>query len=98
MKSEILVNIFSQQISKANKGIGIIKRVSYILPRKSLITIYKSFTRQHLDYCDVINDQPKMKVFVPKLNEYSTMLPLLLLVQEEELFNLSCTKNWVLNP
>ena len=49
---------FSQQInvkiSKANKGIEIIKRLSHILPRKSLITIYKSFIRPHLDYCDAI--------------------------------------------
>ena len=47
---------FSQHInkktSKANKGIGIIKR--HVLPRKSLITICKSFIRSHLHYCDVI--------------------------------------------
>ena len=42
------------KISKANKGIEIIKRLSHILPRKSLITIYKSFIRPHLDYCDAI--------------------------------------------
>ena len=35
-------------------GIGIIKRLSHILPIRSLITIYKSFIRPHLDYCDVI--------------------------------------------
>ena len=69
------------KISKANKGIGIVKRRSHILPRNSLLTIYKSFIRAHLDYCGVIYDRPKMKVFVPKLKEYSTMLPLLLLVQ-----------------
>ena len=68
--------------SKANKGIGIIKRLWHILPRQSLLTIYKSFTRPHLDYCDAIYmTNQAMKVFVPKLKEYSTMLPLLLLVQ-----------------
>ena len=45
---------FSQHIniknSKANKGIGTIKRLSHILPRKSLLTIYKSFIGPHLDY------------------------------------------------
>ena len=46
------------KISKANKRIGIIKRLSHILPRKSLTTIYKSFIRPHLDYCGVIYDQP----------------------------------------
>ena len=45
-------------ISKANNRIEIIKRLSHILPRKSLITIYKSLIRPHLDYCDVIHDQP----------------------------------------
>ena len=70
------------KISKANKGIGIIKRLWHILPRKSLLTIYKSFTRPHLDYCDAIYmTNQTMKVFVPKLKEYSTMLSLLLLVQ-----------------
>ena len=44
------------KISKANKEIWIIKSLSHILPRKSLITIYKSFIRPHLDYCDVIYD------------------------------------------
>ena len=46
------------KISKENKGIGIIKRLSHILPRKSLLTIYKSLIRPHLDYCNVIYDQP----------------------------------------
>ena len=32
-------NHINVKISKANKGIGIIKRLSHILPRKSLITI-----------------------------------------------------------
>ena len=48
----------NEKISKANKGIGLIKRLYYHLPRKSLLTIYKSFIRPHLDYCDVIYDQP----------------------------------------
>ena len=42
------------KISKANKGIGIIKRLSHILPRKSLLNIYKSFIRPHRDYCERI--------------------------------------------
>ena len=47
------------KILKANKGIGIIKRLSNTLHRKSLLTIYKSFIRPYLDYCDIIYDQPK---------------------------------------
>ena len=55
------------KISKGNKGIGIIKRLSHILPRKSLITIYKSFIRSRLDYCDVIYDQPNNESFSSKI-------------------------------
>ena len=60
-------------ISKANNGIAIVKNLSNTLPRNSLLTIYKSFVRPHLDYCDIIYDQPNF--FVPKLNVYSIMLP-----------------------
>ena len=38
-----------EKISKAMKGICIIKKLSNVLPRKSLITIYKSFVRPHPD-------------------------------------------------
>ena len=54
-------------ISKANKGIGIIKILSHILPRKALITIYKSFIRPHLDYCDVMYDQSNNESFCSKI-------------------------------
>ena len=57
------------KISKANKGIGIIKRLSLILPRKSLITIYKSFNGPHLDYCDVIYDQTNNESFYTKIEQ-----------------------------
>ena len=55
------------KISKANKGIGIIKMLLHILPRKSLLTIYKSFIRPHLDYCNVIYDQPNNEIFRTKI-------------------------------
>ena len=55
------------KILKANKGIGIIKRLSNTLPRKSLLTIYKSFIRPHLDYCDIIYDQPNNESFCTKI-------------------------------
>ena len=35
-------------ISKVNKGISIIKKLRYSLPRKSLIAIYKAFLRPSL--------------------------------------------------
>ena len=42
------------KLNKACFGVGKIKRVCDIVPRDSLITIYKSFIRPHLDYGDVI--------------------------------------------
>ena len=49
------------------KGIGLIKRLYYYLPRKSLLTIYRSFIRPHIDYCDVIYDQPHNEDFCSKI-------------------------------
>ena len=57
----------NDKISKAMKGIGLIKRLYYYLPRKSLLTIYRSFIRPHLDYCDVIYDQPHNEDFCSKI-------------------------------
>ena len=54
-------------ISKANKRIGIIKRLSHILPREALVTIYKFFIRPHLDHCHVIYDQPNNEIFCSKI-------------------------------
>ena len=42
-------------------------KLRYILPRHSLITIYKSFVRPHLDYCDIIYDQPNNESFCNKI-------------------------------
>ena len=47
-----------KKIKKAVKSISVIKKINIILPRSSLITIYKLFIRPHLDYGDVIYDQP----------------------------------------
>ena len=41
---------------RVNMTIGLIRKVQTNLLRKSLITIYKSFTRPHLDYGDVEYD------------------------------------------
>ena len=54
-------------ISQVNKGISIIKKLKYSLPRKSLITIYKAFLRPLIDYGDIIYDQPQNDSFSEKL-------------------------------
>ena len=52
-----------EKISKTWKGIGIIRKLHYVLPRHSLLTICKSFIRPHLDYGDTIYDQPNNQLF-----------------------------------
>ena len=46
------------KITKCNKTIGLMKKLSLILSRKSLLTIYKSFVTPNLDYADIIYDKP----------------------------------------
>ena len=48
---------------KANKGIGIIHKLTHVLPWLSLVTIYKSFIQPHLDYGDIIYDLPNNESF-----------------------------------
>ena len=43
------------------------RKLQSILPRPSLLTFYKSFTRPHLDYGDVVYDQPSNDAFSNKL-------------------------------
>ena len=56
-----------EKITKVNKGIAILRKLHNTLPRQSLITIYKSFIRPHLDYGDIIYDQPKNESFCQRL-------------------------------
>ena len=50
--SEHLKNNFQ----KTDKIIGLLHKLQTLLPRAPLITIYKSFIRPHLDYCDITHD------------------------------------------
>ena len=56
-------NHLSEKISKANKGVGVIKRLYKYLPRASLVNIYKCFVRPHLDYGDIIYDNSSNTTF-----------------------------------
>ena len=47
-----------EKMAKSMKGIGVIKRLSRTPPLHSLLTIYKLFIWPHLDYVDVLYDQP----------------------------------------
>ena len=56
-----------EKIKKAMKTIGTIKRLNSILSRCLLLTIFKSFVRSHLDYGDVIYDQPNNQTFADRI-------------------------------
>ena len=43
--------------NKINKNIGLLHKFQNFLPRKSLLTIYRSIIRPHLEYGDIIYDQ-----------------------------------------
>ena len=46
---------------------GLINKLRKFLPRKSLLTIYKTFVRPHLDYADIIYDCPGNITFTQKI-------------------------------
>ena len=60
---EHLQNVFN----KTNKKIGLLKKLSNLLSRKALVTIYKAFIRPHLDYGDVLYDQAFNNSFHAKM-------------------------------
>ena len=47
-----------EKMSKAYKSIAVLRKLQNIIPGNSLLTIYKSFIRPHLDYGDIIYHQP----------------------------------------
>ena len=53
----------NNKTSKATKGIGLLHKLRPILPCRSVLTIYKSFIRPHLDSGDVIYDQLSNRSF-----------------------------------
>ena len=55
------------KIKKATVGINLMRKLNRLLPRSSLITIYKCFIRPHLDYGDVIYDQLNLPSLANKI-------------------------------
>ena len=72
------------------KGISIIKQLSTVFPRKSLIAIYKSFVRSDLDYSNLIYDQPNNESFCQQIDSFNIMLPLQSFVLLNEHLDLNC--------
>ena len=62
---------FSEHIKnitkKISKTMGLLRKLQQILPRSTLLTIYKTFIRSRLDYADIIYDQAYNSAFHDKL-------------------------------
>ena len=54
-------------LNKVNKAIGLLRKFQLILPRHSLISIYKTYIRPHLYYGDVIYDRAFNESFHQRL-------------------------------
>ena len=54
------------KIKKCNKLICLIRRLSVNVPRSALLTIYKLFIRPHLDYGDILYNEPENENFQNK--------------------------------
>ena len=52
---------------KTSKSVGLIRECQNFLPRPSLLQIYISFVRFHLDYGDIIYDKACIGYFQKKL-------------------------------
>ena len=85
-----------ESITKARKGIGVIRFMSKYLQRNVLDQLYKLYVHPHLDYCDVIYHKrdPTLKLeFTKRLDQYNIRLPW----QSVELGRgqtwIDCTKN-----
>ena len=62
--------------NKVNNSIGLLPKLRMILPRQSLVTIYKYFFRPHLGYSDINFDQQFNKSFLDNLEsiQYNALL------------------------
>ena len=59
--------------SKVNKTINIIRKLQYVVPRTTLLTIYKSFINPHVDYEDIIYDNNLMNLSMLNWNHFNIM-------------------------
>ena len=56
-----------EKIKKATVGVNLMHKLNLLLPRWSLLTVYKCFIRPHLDYEDVAYDQPNLSFLTNKI-------------------------------
>ena len=64
----------TSKLTTVNKLTTTLRKLYHYMPRDSLVTVYKSFIRPHLDYADVVFGNPAMQLFLIELNQFNTML------------------------
>ena len=57
----------NEKIKKVTVGVNLMHKLNLLLPRSSLLTVYKCFIRPHLDYGDVIYDKPNLSSSTNKI-------------------------------
>ena len=84
-----------EKLAKVMHGINVMRKLSNLHSRQSFVTIYKPFTRPHLDYGD--NLWPMIE-FVREIKACSIMLLIQKMVQSKEHFKQNHIKNLDWNP
>ena len=54
-------------LKKINRTIGLLRKLQSVLPRITLVIIYKAFVRPNLDYGDILYDQTFNSSFLDRL-------------------------------
>ena len=80
------------KFSIINNGIALLKKLRHSIPRKPLLSIYRTFLRPHIDYCDVFYDKPHNEKFADTLEsiDYNAALAITGAIQgtsKEKLYN-----------
>ena len=82
-----------EKMSKAIKEIVAIYKLGKTLPRHSLITIFKSILRFHLDYGDIIYNQRNRGSFGKKIESIQYNVDLAITAAIKEHLKVSCAVN-----
>ena len=62
-----LENHLNNVLAKVNKAVDLLRKLRYLLPKGTLITLQKAFIRRHLYYGDILYDQGFNNSFKEKL-------------------------------
>ena len=57
----------NEKLKKATKSVNLLRKLNLSLPRSALLIIHKSFIRPHLDYGDIVYDQPNKSSLSEKI-------------------------------